>query len=142
MSAVARGKAGKGRAARESTAGESNTGKNTAGKNTAAGSPAGARAAEPGTPSVIPVRVRPGAATIRVGGGYPGRYGLALVVAVNAPAVDGRATEMALRAVAGALGLRPAEVTLRAGRTSRDKLFEVVDAPADLPDRIRALLDA
>ncbi len=123
MSAVARSRAGRGRAAGESTA-------------------AGPGAAAPRTPSVIPVRVRPGAATTRVGGGHPGRYGVALVVAVNAPAVDGRATEMALRAVAGALGLRPAEVTLRAGRTSRDKLFEVAAPPADLPDRMRALLQA
>ncbi|GIH14211.1 DUF167 domain-containing protein [Rugosimonospora africana] len=102
----------------------------------------GREAAASGGGVVIPVRVRPGAANIRVGGGHPGRYGRALVVAVNAPAVDGRATEVALRAVAEALGLRPADVTLRAGRTSRDKLFEVADAPADLTDRISALLDA
>jgi hypothetical protein len=91
---------------------------------------------------VVPVRVRPGAVNTRVGGGYQGRYGPAVVVAVNAPAVDGRATEMALRAVAAALGLRAADVTLRAGRTSRDKLFEVADPPADLAARIRALLDS
>lgn len=90
---------------------------------------------------VVAVRVRPGAANTRVGGGHPGRYGAALVVAVNAPAVDGRATEVARRAVADALGLRAADVTVRAGRTSRDKLFEIADPPAGLAQRLRALRD-
>jgi hypothetical protein len=101
----------------------------------------GGRRGRDGAAVVVPVRVRPGAGNTRVGGGYQGRYGAALVVAVNAPAVDGRATEVARRAVADALGLRPAGVTLRAGRTSRDKLFEVADPPADLDERIRALRD-
>ncbi|GAA5179833.1 hypothetical protein GCM10023322_10780 [Rugosimonospora acidiphila] len=91
--------------------------------------------------AVIAVRVRPGAANTRVGGGYQGRYGPALVVAVGAPAVDGRATEQARRAVAEALRLRPADVTVRAGHTSRDKLFAVAGAPADLAGRVSALRD-
>lgn len=85
------------------------------------------------------VRVRPGASRTAVGGRYDGPYGPALIVAVNAPAVDGRATEAAVRAVARALRVRPADLSVRAGTTSRDKLFEVADPPGDLDERVRAL---
>jgi uncharacterized protein YggU (UPF0235/DUF167 family) len=74
---------------------------------------------------VIAVRVKPGASRARVGGRHDGPHGPALVVAVTAPAVDGRATEAARVAVADALGVRRAAVTLRAGAASRDKLFTV-----------------
>ncbi|HEY7258190.1 MAG TPA: DUF167 domain-containing protein, partial [Gaiellales bacterium] len=80
----------------------------------------------------IPLRVRPGAARTAVGGGYQGRYGLALVVAVAAPPVDGRATRAALDAVADALGLRRRDLVLRAGESSRDKLVDVAEPPPDL----------
>ena len=88
----------------------------------------------------IAVRVRPGASRTRVGGGYDGPLGPAVVVAVTARAVDGRATEAARRALADALGLRPAAVALRSGAASRNKLFTVVDPPPDLAaalDRLR-----
>ncbi|WBB80029.1 DUF167 domain-containing protein [Micromonospora sp. WMMD882] len=73
----------------------------------------------------VAVRVKPGAARVRVGGRFDGPYGPALVVAVHAPPVDGRATEAARLALARALGVRPAAVSLRAGAASRDKLFVV-----------------
>jgi len=85
------------------------------------------------------VRVRPGASRTRVGGSYDGAFGPALVVAVTAPAVDGRATEAALRATSDALALRRASLSVRAGETSRDKLFAVVSPPVDLAERLRAL---
>lgn len=88
------------------------------------------------------VRVKPGCARTRVGGRYDGPYGPALVVAVPAPAVDGRATEAARRALATALGVRPAGVDLRTGAASRDKLFTISDPPADLEARVRALRDS
>jgi uncharacterized protein YggU (UPF0235/DUF167 family) len=88
------------------------------------------------------VRVRPGASRARVGGCYPGPRGDALIVAVTAPAVDGRATDAALRGLAEALGLRRAQVSLRRGATSRDKVFAVDDPPADLGARLSALLHA
>lgn len=90
---------------------------------------------------MIPARVKPGAGRAKVGGRYDGRYGPALVVAVIAPAVDGRATEAARQAIAKALDLRPATVSLRAGPTSRDKLFAVEDAPPALAERVRELRD-
>jgi uncharacterized protein YggU (UPF0235/DUF167 family) len=89
----------------------------------------------------IPVRVRPGASRTRVGGRYDGPYGPALLVAVSAPPVDGRATEAVLRAVAEALGLRTRDVTLRAGTTSRDKLLAVTTADPELASRVAALRD-
>ncbi|GAA4717123.1 DUF167 domain-containing protein [Phytohabitans rumicis] len=89
----------------------------------------------------VPVRVKPGSARARVGGRHDGPYGAALIVAVNAPAVDGRATEAARRALAEALGVRPAHVTLRAGAASRDKLF-VVTGAADLPSRLALIMDS
>ena len=85
------------------------------------------------------VRVRPGASRTAVGGGYDGPLGPALVVVVTAPAVEGRATEAALRATAAALGLRRSDLRLRAGDTSRDKLFTVTGPPADLADRLAEL---
>lgn len=75
--------------------------------------------------ATVAVRVKPGAGRDRVGGRYDGPLGPALVVAVAAPAVDGRATEATRRALADALDVRPAAVTLRAGAHSRDKLFTV-----------------
>jgi uncharacterized protein YggU (UPF0235/DUF167 family) len=89
----------------------------------------------------VAVRVKPGASRPRVGGRYDGPHGPALVVAVTAPPVDGRATTAVLAALAEALGLRPAVLTLRAGGASRDKLIVVADPPADLTDRVARLRD-
>jgi uncharacterized protein len=79
-----------------------------------------------------------------VGGRYDGPLGPAVVVAVTAPAVDGRATEAALRALAGALQVRPRQVTLVSGERSRDKLLEVSGTSANdvvqLEQRLRVLL--
>jgi uncharacterized protein YggU (UPF0235/DUF167 family) len=90
----------------------------------------------------LAIRVKPGAARTRVGGEYPGKHGPALVVAVTAPAVDGRATEAAIRAVAAALDLPAGQIRLRTGATSRDKLLTVTDPPADLESRLAALRTA
>ena len=87
------------------------------------------------------IRVRPGASRVAVGGCWAGPRGDALVVAVTERAVDGRATEAALRAMAGALDVRRSEVRLVHGATSRDKLVAVDPAPEDLTDRLAALRD-
>jgi uncharacterized protein YggU (UPF0235/DUF167 family) len=81
----------------------------------------------------ISIRVRPGASRTHVGGTYDG----ALVVAVAQRAVDGKATEAALAAVAKAFGVRKRDVTLVSGATSRNK---VVDIAIDAPDRLAELL--
>ncbi len=69
----------------------------------------------------LAIRVKPGSARTSVGG----RYGDALVVAVTARAVDGKATEAALRAVADAFAVKRRDVTLVTGATSRDKVVDV-----------------
>nr|WP_245563523.1 DUF167 domain-containing protein [Longispora albida] len=88
----------------------------------------------------LAVRVKPGASRTKAGGRYEGSHGPALVVAVSAPAVDGRATEAVLRAVAEAFGLRKSAVTLRTGHTSRDKLLQIDPEPQDFAARLAALL--
>jgi uncharacterized protein YggU (UPF0235/DUF167 family) len=69
----------------------------------------------------VTIRVRPGASRTAVGGEYAG----ALVVAVSARAVDGRATEAALVALAEAIGIRRRDVTLVTGATSRTKVVDI-----------------
>ena len=67
-----------------------------------------------------------------------GRYGDdTLVVAVAEPAVDGRATQAALKALAKALGIPVRDIVLVSGATSRTKL---VDVPDDLADKVAVLL--
>jgi uncharacterized protein YggU (UPF0235/DUF167 family) len=91
-------------------------------------------------PARLTVRVRPGASRTRVGGRYGEGANATLVVAVSARAVDGAATDAVLGAVADALGVRPWQVTLVRGRTSRDKTLEIADPPDDLDARVAALL--
>jgi uncharacterized protein YggU (UPF0235/DUF167 family) len=82
-----------------------------------------ARGPSPGPASAIRVRirVRPGSARPGVGGQHDG----ALVVRVQQPAVDSKATEAALAALATALGVPRRDVTLVTGATSRTKVAEV-----------------
>lgn len=84
----------------------------------------------------VAIRVKPGATRTAVGG----RHGEALVVSVTARAVDGKATEAALRAVAEAFDVRRRDVTLVTGATSRDKVVEIDGAAADVTSRREALL--
>lgn len=76
-----------------------------------------------------------------MGGRYEGPLGPAVVIHVNAPPVDGRATEAARTALAEALGVRRSEVRLRTGAASRDKLFTVTSPPADLVERVDRLYE-
>lgn len=58
---------------------------------------------------------------------------------VTPRAVDGKATEAALRALADAVGIRRREVTLVIGATARRKVVEVPDAVADQIDVLRGV---
>ncbi|HEX5407657.1 MAG TPA: DUF167 domain-containing protein [Pseudonocardiaceae bacterium] len=86
------------------------------------------------------VRVKPGAAKTRVGGRHDGRFGAALVVAVTAPAVDGRANDAVRRALADAFGVAQGRVTVVAGAHARDKLIEIEPAPDDARAVILSLI--
>jgi len=83
----------------------------------------------------ITIRVRPGSARPGAGGEHAG----ALVVRVCARAVDGKATEAALAAVADAFGVRRSAVRLVSGAASRTK---VIDIDAGDPQVLAALLAA
>lgn len=90
----------------------------------------------------IVVRVRPGSSRSRVGGSY-GPDGQ-LVVAVHAAPVDGAANEAVAQALATALGVRPRQVRLISGATSRTKVVGVTVDDAEqqrLSERVRDLLD-
>lgn len=84
------------------------------------------------------VRARPGASRTAVGGRYGD--GAVLVVAVSSPAVDGRATEAVLDAVASAFGVRRREVDLVSGATSRTKTVRVHGDATALDARLTELL--
>lgn len=88
----------------------------------------------------IAVRVRPGASRTRVGGTYGDDQ---LVVAVTSPPVDGAANEAVIIAVAEALGLRPRQVSVFSGSSSRSKVLDVDANDADdVGSRIAALLSS
>lgn len=90
-------------------------------------------------PLRVAVRVRPGSSRTKVGGAYGEGPDAPLLVAVTARAVDGAATEAVLRALAEALGVRPRQVRLVHGTSSRDKLVEIDDPPDDTAARLSAL---
>jgi uncharacterized protein len=82
----------------------------------------------------VTIKVRPGSKQPGVGG----MLGDALVVRVTQRAVDGKATEAALAAVAEAFGLRRDAVTLVTGATSRTKIIEIAGGS---PSTLRQLLN-
>ena len=83
---------------------------------------------------VVPVRVRP-----RSRPGMQLESGQ-LTISVAAPAMEGRATEEARRALAGVLRIPAGRVTLRMGARSRMKVFVVAGlAPEEATRRLEAL---
>ncbi|RKT56866.1 DUF167 domain-containing protein [Saccharothrix australiensis] len=83
------------------------------------------------------VRVKPGAKRTAVGGRWDAT---ALVVAVAAPAVEGKANEAVRRALAEAFGVRRQDVRVVRGERGRDKVVEIEPAPPDAPERLARLL--
>nr|WP_106180163.1 DUF167 domain-containing protein [Prauserella shujinwangii] len=88
----------------------------------------------------FPVRVKPGSTRDAVGGCWDGRLGEALVVAVRAPAVDGKANDAVRRVLAGALSVRAGDLVVVRGQRARDKLIELRDAPPEAPGLLASLL--
>jgi uncharacterized protein (TIGR00251 family) len=68
------------------------------------------------------VRVQPGASRE----GVIGLYGDAIKIALNAPAVDGKANEALIRYLATALNVSKASITIASGHTSRSKIIHVL----------------
>jgi hypothetical protein len=86
------------------------------------------------------IRVRPSARADAVGGRWDGPGGPALIVAVTARAVEGKANEAVRKVLAAAFGVRRADIAIVAGERGRDKLVSVDPAPADLMERVTLLL--
>lgn len=86
---------------------------------------------------VLEIRVRPNAARNKVGGtvGDPPR----LIVAVVAPAVDGKANVAVLKELAIAFELRPRDFTLVHGELGRDKRLLVAGDTEKLGARYQQL---
>ena len=78
---------------------------------------------------LIAIRVRPNAARNKVGGtaGEPPR----LVVAVQAPAVDGKANAAVIRELAKVFDLKSRDFTIVHGELSRDKRLLISNATLD-----------
>ena len=86
---------------------------------------------------VIEIRVRPNAKQNRVGGvvGEPPR----LVVAVQAPAVDGKANEAVAKVLAKAFDLRARDISIVHGELARDKRVVIEGDPETLLNRLTEL---
>ena len=61
----------------------------------------------------------------------------AIEVTVSAQAVEGKANEAILKAVAEGLGVKPTTVTLKSGHSSKLKIIEVQGDPAQLEARLK-----
>ena len=85
----------------------------------------------------VTVRVSPGSTTPRVGGRYGDTEPPVLVVRVRAPAVEGRANDATVRALADAFAVGRDRVRIVTGHSSRTKLVEI-DGADD--SRLRVLL--
>jgi len=75
---------------------------------------------------VLELLVQPRASRTRVVGEHDGR----LKVQLAAPPVDGEANQALIEFLAGALGVRKADVTLARGQTGRRKTVRVVGVTA------------
>ena len=89
-------------------------------------------------PFLLEIRVRPNSSRNKVGGsvGEPPR----LVVAVQAPAVDGKANQAVIKELARAFNLRSRDFTIVFGELGRDKRLLVEGEEAALQARLEELL--
>ena len=89
-------------------------------------------------PFLLEIRVRPNTSRNKVGGsvGQPPR----LVVAVQAPAVDGKANQAVIKELAKALGLRVRNFTIVYGELGRDKRLLVEGDEETLQGKLEELM--
>lgn len=86
---------------------------------------------------IIEIRVRANASNIKVGGivGEPPR----LIVAVQAPAVDGKANDAIVIVLAKAFDLRTRDFSIVHGELSRDKRISINGNRAQIEDKYAEL---
>lgn len=87
----------------------------------------------------VHVRVYPGSRRTKVGGRHGDGEPPVLAVRVNAPAIEGRANEAVVRALADAFSVKPGMVSVISGAGSRHKVVEVAGAD---PEVLQLLLRA
>ncbi len=89
-------------------------------------------------PFLLEIRVRPNSSRNKVGGsvGEPPR----LVVAVQAPAVDGKANQAVIKELASAFGLRTRDFTMVYGELGRDKRLLVDGNEKTLQAKLEELI--
>ncbi len=80
----------------------------------------------------LSLHIQPGAKRTEVAG----VHGDALKIRLAAPPVDGKANAALIGFVADRLGLAKSAVSLKSGQSSRRKVLEVTDAPADSAQRL------
>jgi uncharacterized protein (TIGR00251 family) len=86
---------------------------------------------------LLEIRVRPNASRNKVGGtaGDPPR----LIVAVQAPAVDGKANSAVIKELALAFNLRARDFTIVHGELARDKRLSVAGDKNEIAKRLEEL---
>ena len=89
-------------------------------------------------PFLLEIRVRPNSSRNKVGGstGEPPR----LVVAVQAPAVDGKANQAVIKELANVFNLRSRDFTIVFGELGRDKRLLVEGDEKTLQARLEELM--
>ena len=89
-------------------------------------------------PFLLEIRVRPNSSRNKVGGsiGEPPR----LVVAVQAPAVDGKANQAVIKELASAFNIRARDFTIVFGELNRDKRLLVDGNEKTLQARLEELI--
>ena len=89
-------------------------------------------------PFLLEIRVRPNSSRNKVGGsvGEPPR----LVVAVQAPAVDGKANASISKVLADAFDVRARDVRIVTGETNRDKSIEIVGDEKTIEETLTRLI--
>ena len=87
---------------------------------------------------LLEIRVRPNASRNKVGGsvGSPQR----LLVAVQAPAVDGKANAAVIKELANAFGLKARDFTIVYGELGRDKRLLVDGDEKALQEKLNELI--
>ncbi len=90
-------------------------------------------------PFLLEIRVRPNSSRNKVGGcvGEPPR----LVVAVQAPAVDGKANQAVIKELASAFNLRARDFTIVFGELGRDKRIIIEGLSVENEKTLQARLE-